>query len=156
MTGFQRPASQRTLAAKRESLTVAGINSLKLCVEPSVHVGRVGEEHHLHRVGAAGFCHCSIRFFSTHSSWEDTQSITQPLTHFSGIKPLFLWGLLFSIDAHVVFGAVLNVFLARLKQEELFESHLHYFSSRDLDNERGSVGIKIKPFLQPIQISVIL
>lgn len=152
MTGFQKPASQGTLAAERESLTVAGINGLKLCVKPSVHVGRVGEEHHFHRVGAAGFRHCSLTFFSTHSGWEDTLS----LTHFSGVKPLFLWGLLFSIDAHVVFGAVLNVFLARLKQEELFERHLHYFSSRDLDDERGSVGMKMKLFLQPIQISVIL
>lgn len=133
-TGFQRPASQRTLAAERESLTVAGINSLKLCVKPSVHVGGVGEEHHFHRVGAAGFRHRSTRFFSTHSVWEDTLSITHPVTNFSGVKPLFLWGLLFSIDAHVVFGAVLIVFLPRLKQEELFERHLHYFSSRDLDD----------------------
>lgn len=124
MTGFQAPGSERTPAAAREPLTVAGINGLKLCVEPSVHVGRVGDEQHFHLVGAAGFRHRSIRLFSTHSGWEDAPSVTPPLTRllihswlYSGSRARLvetLLFLLFSIDLHIVFGAVLNVLLPRL------------------------------------------
>lgn len=133
---FRRLVRKGTLAAGRDTLTVAGINGLILCVKPSVHVGRVGDEQHFHLVGAAGFRHRSIRLFSTHSGWEDAPSITPPRAE----KTLFF--LPFSIDLHMVFGAVLNLLLPRLKQEELFERHHHYFSSRDLDDERGSVSIK--------------
>lgn len=157
MTEYQAPGSERTLAAGREPLTVAGINGLKLRVKPSVHVGRVGDEQHFHLVGAAGFRHRPIRLFSTHSGWKDAPSITDvhsftALFGFSGAAVKTLFFLPFSIDLHIVFGAVLNVLLPRLKQEELFEGHHHYFSSRDLDDETGSVSIKE----QNIQISAIL
>lgn len=51
----------------------------------------------------------------------------------AGRKNFF--SLLFSIDLHIVFGAVLNVFLPRFKQEELSERDLHDLSSRDLNDE---------------------
>lgn len=49
----------------------------------------------------------------------------------------FSGSLLFSVDLHIVFGTVLNPFLPRLKQEELFERDLHHLSSRDLNDEKN-------------------
>lgn len=73
--------SDRLLAAARESLTVAGVDGFELRLKASVHVGKVGGEGHFHFVGAAGFRHRPVRLFSTHSDWQDTPSVTHPLTH---------------------------------------------------------------------------
>lgn len=140
------PGPERIVVAGRESLTVAGIDGLVHRVKPSVHVGRIREEHDFHGVGPAGFRHRPIRFFSAHSAREDAPS--NLLAHsfvcafFHGLAGVVGCDLLFPIDLHIVFGTVRNLFLIRLKQEELFERHLHYLSCRDLDDERDQFVLK--------------
>lgn len=46
-----------------ESLTVFDVDGLIGGFETSVHIRVVGEEHHVHDVGGAGFCRC-FRLFS--------------------------------------------------------------------------------------------
>lgn len=60
-----------------ESLTVFDVDGLKRCFKTSVHIGGIGEKHHAHRVGLAGFRHCSAGMFSAQSEDEMTQAVTR-------------------------------------------------------------------------------